>query len=87
MLHELKILPIFFEPLKSNQKKFEVRKNDRPFKVGDEILFRELHPNHRQGFELEVKYSSEICHRKISYILSDFEGIERGFCVLGLENL
>ena len=33
--HELKILPEYFVAVRDGIKKFEVRKDDRPFEVGD----------------------------------------------------
>ncbi|MGC4668415.1 DUF3850 domain-containing protein, partial [Enterococcus hirae] len=39
--HELKILPEYFEAVTSGRKKFEIRKNDRDYKVGDRLYLRE----------------------------------------------
>ncbi len=39
--HELKILPQYFWACKTGHKCFEIRKNDRDFKVGDLIQLRE----------------------------------------------
>lgn len=38
IIHELKTLPEYFELVRKGIKNFEVRKNDRDFKVGD-MLF------------------------------------------------
>ena len=35
MIHALKTEPRFYEPAKQGLKPFEVRKNDRDFKIGD----------------------------------------------------
>lgn len=39
--HELKTLTEYFEPVRAGIKRFEVRKNDRDFKVGDKLLLRD----------------------------------------------
>jgi len=38
--HLLKIAPRYYEDIKQGVKTFEVRKNDRDYKVGDSLLFR-----------------------------------------------
>ena len=78
MLHELKTVPPYFEAVRKGDKQFEVRKNDRGFSIGDELLLREWFP------QLE-DYSGRTVHRKITYVLqSEKYGIAPGFCVLGL---
>lgn len=42
--HDLKCWPSFFEPIANGVKPFEVRSNDREFKVGDVLLLREFEP-------------------------------------------
>ena len=42
MVHELKILPEYFEAVDSLHKQFELRKNDRDYKVGDFLLLKEF---------------------------------------------
>ena len=41
MIHELKILTEYFEAVASGRKRFEIRKNDRDYKVGDRLYLRE----------------------------------------------
>ena len=41
MIHKLKILPQYFEDKLQGMKKWEVRKNDRPFKNGDTLQLEE----------------------------------------------
>lgn len=38
MIHTLKILPQFYRAVLEERKTFEVRKNDRPFTVGDFVI-------------------------------------------------
>lgn len=40
-LHELKIWPEYFKPVMEGFKTFEVRFNDRKFKVGDYVTLKE----------------------------------------------
>ena len=41
MLHELKTYPKYFQETIEGNKLFEIRKNDRNFKVGDVLLLKE----------------------------------------------
>lgn len=41
MQHKLKIWPEYFGPVISGEKTFEVRKNDRDFKIGDTLVLEE----------------------------------------------
>jgi len=87
--HELKVWPPFFEHLLDGRKKFEVRRNDRKFAIGDEIKFREWVPtNHGHG---ESYYTGRNIWMRVTYILDPRPGrdpdcgLVPGFVVLGLE--
>ena len=41
MTHELKILPEYFEQVIAGNKPFEIRRNDRYYRVGDKLLLKE----------------------------------------------
>lgn len=41
MTHELKILPTYFAEVEKGTKKFELRKNDRNYNVGDMLILKE----------------------------------------------
>ncbi|MFT5669070.1 MAG: hypothetical protein ACI9DK_003281 [Vicingaceae bacterium] len=80
MKHLLKILPEYFEEVVKGTKTFEVRKNDRGFKVGD-ILELAEYCHSIQSF------TGRFCEKKVSYILEGGSfGIEKGFVVMGLQN-
>lgn len=44
MIHELKVWPDYFARLADGSKTFEIRKDDRGFQAGDELLLREWNP-------------------------------------------
>lgn len=86
-LHELKTEPPYFQDVKSGLKSFEVRENDRDYKLGDELLLKEYVPanveKNKAGY-----YTGAICHRRISYILQGGQfGIKEGTVILGLEKI
>ncbi|MBP3040568.1 DUF3850 domain-containing protein [Bacillaceae bacterium Marseille-Q3522] len=62
--HKLKIHPQYFIEVLSGKKSFEIRKNDRNFKVGDTLLLQEFEPDSNS-------YTGRIAERKITYI-TDF---------------
>lgn len=78
MTHELKLLPQYFNDVKNGIKNFEIRKNDRDYKVGDTLLLREW----------DNKYTGREITRKIDYIhKGDGQfGIAEGYCILGLQD-
>ncbi|GHV18233.1 hypothetical protein FACS189425_06430 [Clostridia bacterium] len=76
-IHNLKILPKFFEPIRNGAKPFELRKNDRDYKVGDTVRLWECDP--------DEEYSGLVISAKITYILPGGDyGIHADYCVLGL---
>lgn len=57
MTHELKILPKYFEDVMTGKKNFEIRKNDRDFKVGDYLLLKEYEGASTLADRLRSEYS------------------------------
>ncbi len=74
--HELKVWPEFWEPLASGAKTFEVREDDRGFKVGDTLHLREW--SEASG------YTGRELRRRITYILAGWIAVFEGFVVLAL---
>lgn len=77
--HDLKIYPKYFEPVIYGRKKFEIRKDDRSFKVGDVVILKEFKfPNGYTGRSITVE---------ISYILRNVKdfGLADGYCIFGWE--
>lgn len=75
VVHELKIASMFFVEVLNKTKRFELRKFDRDFKVGDILKFLE----YGNG-----EYTDRQLITKIIYILSDYTGLTEGYCILGL---
>lgn len=74
-IHELKLLPQYF----TDQKSFELRKDDRGFEVGDLLLLRE--------YDDETdRYTGRFSVKKITYVLRDCPqyGLVSGYCILAV---
>lgn len=77
-IHILKCWPCYFAATLAGAKPFEVRIDDRGFKVGHHILEREWDPQTK-------KYTGRTISFKISCILRDSPMLQKGFCVIGLK--
>lgn len=42
MIHQLKVLPDYYQAIVDRRKTFEIRKNDRDFQVGDLVILKEF---------------------------------------------
>lgn len=76
MIHALKTAPQYFEESAAGRKNFEVRRNDRPYSIGDYVALNE--------WSIEGYTGRCILHR-IIYILSDEVFCKEGLVILGLE--
>jgi len=75
--HILKTIPVFFQDIKSGQKDFELRKNDRKFGIMDRLILKEYDQE-------KDEFSGREIIKEVKYILDSFPGIETGYCILGL---
>lgn len=75
-VHSLKILPEYFKSVKDGTKRFEIRYNDRNYKVGDLLLLREWSNGHYTGNEIIVK---------VTYILDKFQGLKNNYVVMSID--
>lgn len=72
--HEIKILPEYFEPVFRSVKRFELRKNDRDYQVGDRVTLKEWDGKNYTGNAVTVS---------IKYVLKDCPeyGLADGYCI------
>jgi hypothetical protein len=65
VIHDLKIWPLFFDEVVADRKRAEIRRDDRPFAVGDTLLLREWRPG-------TATYTGRNAARVITYISEPF---------------
>lgn len=88
--HLLKLNEKYYEAVANGIKKFEIRKADRDFKVGDTLRLRKIESEHKYFTDADLdksKTSNEIV-AKVLYILyhADFpDGIPEGYCVMSIK--
>jgi hypothetical protein len=76
MIHALKTDVEYFGASAAGAKEFEVRKNDRGFKVDDFVALNEWDGE---------KYTGRCTLHKIIYILDNTEYCKEGYVILGLK--
>lgn len=76
--HDLKTWSQFFREVMIGHKRFEIRKDDRNFQVGDVLCLREWDP-------VKQEYTGSYLRAPITYKLSGGQfGLETGYCILSL---
>ena len=80
MLHELKLDEKYCGAVYWGVKNFEVRLNDREFKVGDFVQFTAVDSD---GAPIEHKIND--CYYQITYVLSDFCGLAENYVAFGIQ--
>lgn len=81
--HDVKIWPKWFDAVRDGKLNFNVRRNDRDYKVGDTLVMQEFNPG-------TGVYSDRKIEKKITYVETGdadrhgMPGIQHGYAVLGL---
>lgn len=75
MVHSLKTWPQYFEAVRQERKTFEIRENDREFKVGDWLQLHEWCPKSKD-------YTGRVILTRVTY-LTDWEQ-KPGFVVMAI---
>ena len=79
-VHELKTWPEQFEAIRTKQKTFEYRKDDRAFKSGNQLALREWDPDN-EG------YTGRTIYADIGYMLRGGFGVPEDYIVMSLLNV
>lgn len=79
--HRVKLHPKYFDRIRSGQKRFEIRKNDRDYQVGDMLS---MYPYLGPGIQWGVKENQpEDILAVITYMTTAYQ--QDGYCVLGID--
>lgn len=76
--HNLKIVHPFFKDIKEGRKNFEIRFDDRDYRLGDLLILQE----HRY-VERKLEPTGETITSEIKYILRKFKGLQDGYLIIG----
>ena len=77
--HDVKIRKEYYDSVAQGDKPFEVRYNDRNYKVGDKLVMREV--------DASGMPSGRVITARVSYVLSDDRYVQYGYVILGLRDV
>ena len=80
-IHQLKTHPQYFDKVKTGEKTWELRKNDRNFEVGDTLILRRYCPDKKE-------YTGEALEVYVPYILygaNSCAGLPEDLCVMSVK--
>lgn len=80
MIHKVKSWPEQFKAVTEKGKRFEVRKNDRGYGIGDTLILQEWDPRTKD-------YSGWEARLKITHILQGEFGLPKDLAVLQIEEI
>ncbi len=72
-VHHIKLGASFFGEVEKGEKTFDLRKNDRDYKKGDILEMMEFKDGKNTGRTVRVL---------VTYILTEFAGLEEGYCIM-----
>lgn len=81
--HRLKVFIKYADAIMNGTKTFEIRKNDRNFKVGDKIVF-DVVSNEGISIGAAARHPLNGQTYRIDYILDDFEGLAQKYVALAI---
>ncbi len=75
--HELKTWPESYQAILDDIKRYEIRKDDRPFAIGDKLHLREWDPS-------RTCYTGRELTTEVTYLTREAFGIPAGIVVMGV---
>jgi ASC-1-like (ASCH) protein len=84
-VHNLKLNDKYFDAVANGIKTFEIRKNDRGFRVGDTLYLTRVNDDGNPIRSDTIQMKVEV---KVVYIITHDEfpdGINDGYCILGIK--
>lgn len=81
--HRLKVFIKYADAIMNGTKTFEIRKNDRNFKVGDKIVF-DVVSNEGISIGAAARHPLNGQTYRIDYILDDFEGLAQKYVAFAI---
>ena len=79
-IHELKILPEYYDAVRYGDKRFEIRKNDRDYHTGDILRLKEWDGKQYTGEELDAVV------RYIYHGIDEY-GLAEGYCIMSIDTM
>lgn len=77
-VHTLKVWPQYFKPVVEGLKRFEIRKNDRDYSVGDILVLMEY-------IENACKYTGNTIALVVTYIFNGGRfGLDEDYIIMGI---
>lgn len=76
--HHVKILPEYYNAVDKGIKTFEIRFNDRNYKIGDILYLHEF---------CDGQITGRVLIQEICYIIDSKDYCKEGFVVLGIRNI
>ncbi|MDQ7794129.1 MAG: DUF3850 domain-containing protein [bacterium] len=77
-VHCLKTWPEFFKAMKRGRKRFDIRRDDRGFKVGDRLVLEEWDPSTQS-------YTGEGLIFRVTYCLRKQPWVPKGYVAMSVE--
>lgn len=79
-VHHLKAWTPMFREIKYGKRDFDVRKNDRDYKVGDTLILNDFDP-------VKEKFTGDWAPRLITFKFDNKQFVKEGYVILGLREI